>query len=228
MICFPHHAQGKFDSLKEAVRQLKKMENGWHDFTLSDIVRFNVDYRDRLRDSGIEALMRDLLQEVPSLSDDAAALNHLREWWKRQKRIAAYDVQCHHIRDEITVLGHIFKGLKDVVTHREISGKEFYSGFRWHIPKEAEGYADVHIGEIYECYPVFDSFDLGDDRTYRNYFFRRNPISEADMEEASGTIRGCNFCMVHENIPPKRLPVLYYPGEGDYMLLATSKEEWKP
>ena len=32
-----------------------------------------------------------------------------------------------------------------------------------------------------------------------------------------------NYCMVHENIPDHLLPMLYYYGDGDYMILATKK-----
>lgn len=81
----------------------------------------------------------------------------------------------------------------------------------------------VHISHFYESYPVFDSYDLGDDRIYQNYIFRPAPITEANMKDAFCTFHGFNFSMVHENISEENLPILYYRGDGKYMLLATAK-----
>ena len=44
------------------------------------------------------------------------------------------------------------------------------------------------------------------------------------MKEAFRTFHGFNYCMVHENIPEENLPILYYKGDGKYMLLATKRE----
>ena len=81
----------------------------------------------------------------------------------------------------------------------------------------------VHIGHFYESYPVFDSYDLADDRTYQNYIFCATPITENDMKDAFKNFHGFNFSMVHENMPEENLPILYYRGDGKYMLLATAK-----
>ena len=78
-------------------------------------------------------------------------------------------------------------------------------------------------GEFYENYPIFDSYDLGDDRTYQNYIFRKNEITKQDMEIAFAVYHKGDFCIVHERIPENMLPILYYRGEGNYMLLATNK-----
>lgn len=223
-IYFPHHKQGEFDSLKEAVQELKKMEYGWSWFTLSEIVQYNICYRDHLREFGIKSLTDRLIEEAAELKNDKAVLNYLYEWWEREKHIATYDIQCYNIKDAITVLGHTFHGIEDVIAHRGIIGKEFYSGFECFAPEKINEYSDIHIGEIYQNYPIFDSYDLCDDRTYQNYIFRRNPITEADMQEVFKTSCRSNFCMVHENIPEERLPILYYSGDGKYMLLATSKK----
>ena len=45
-ICFPHHMRGEFGSLNEAFRYLRKREYGWSWFTLTEIVKCNVYYRD--------------------------------------------------------------------------------------------------------------------------------------------------------------------------------------
>jgi len=221
-ICFPHHLQGEFSSLNEAFHYLRKREHGWSWFTLTEIVKYNVLYRDYLRGYGIESLVKMIIEEVPELANDEDALNYLRKW-NTKEGVAKYDIQCYNIKDKITVLGHTFNGLEDIVKHREIFGKESYRGFECFSPKEVSIYSDIHIGELYENYPIFDSYDLGDDRTYQNYIFRKDKISEQDMVAAFTIHHRGNFCMVHEQIPSESLPVLYYRGDGNYMLLATSK-----
>ena len=100
-----------------------------------------------------------------------------------------------------------------------VEGQEILPTF----DKEVTSYSDIHIGELYENYPIFDSYDLGDDRTYQNYIFRKNEITKQDMETAFTVYYKGNFCMVHEQIPEDLLPILYYSGEGKYMLLASAK-----
>lgn len=221
-ICFPHHSQGEFSSLNEAFRYLRKREYGWSWFTLTEIVKYNIFYRDYLREHGIDSLIKKIIEEVSELSEDKKALNHLREWATKEK-VAIYDIQCYNIKDKITVLGHTFDGLEDVIKHRELIGKEFMRGFDCFAPQNVNVYSDIHIGELYENYPIFDSYDLGDDRTYQNYIFRKDKISRQDMETAFAVYHKGNFCMVHEQIPINLLPLLYYNGDGNYMLLATKK-----
>ncbi len=221
-ICFPHHTCGEFGSLNEAFHYLKKREYGWSWFTLTEIVKYNIFYRDYLREHGIDSLIKKIIEEVSELSEDKKALNHLREWTVKEA-IAAYDIQCYNIKSKITIMGHTFDDLEDIIKHRELLGKEFFRGFECFTPQEVIAYSDIHIGELYENYPIFDSYDLGDDRTYQNYIFRKSEITEQEMKAAFDLSHRGNFCMVHERIPSHLLPILYYSGDGKYMLLATNK-----
>lgn len=222
-ICFPHHRRGIFESFSEAYSTLKMISNGWYDFMLADIVQYNICFRDYLRAHGIDALIELLVDEVPELSNKKDTLNKLRTWWVQQKQLADYDIQCYHINDRINVLGHDFNGLEDVVNHCMISGRGSYWGLDCFKPSVINEYSDIHIGELYENYPKFDSFDSGDDRVYQNFIFRTNPITENEMKEVFKIPHKSNFCMVHENIPVDCLPILYYRGDGDYMLLASGR-----
>ena len=60
-ICFPHHARGEFESLNEAFHYLRKREYGWSWFTLTEIVKCNVNYRDYLRENGIDSLINEII-----------------------------------------------------------------------------------------------------------------------------------------------------------------------
>ena len=68
-------------------------------------------------------------------------------------------------------------GLEDLIEYREVLSKGLYRGFECFISQEVISYSDIHIGELYENYPIFDSYDLGDDRTYQNYIFRKYEIT---------------------------------------------------
>lgn len=222
-ICFPHYKKGEFASLAEALKYLNRETYSISRYVLCEIVQYNTCYRNHLRLHGVEDLIMRLTDEAPQLKENKVLLNYLREWAAEEK-LADYDIQCYNINDKVTILGHTFNGLKDIRGHVEFFGREWFDGLNCWTSTEVEPYNDVHIGLFYENYPVFDSFDLCDDRTYQNYIFRAAPITEADMKEAFRTSHGSNFCMIHETIPEENLPILYYGGDNKYMFLATKKE----
>lgn len=222
-ICFPYYNKGEFESLADALKFLNREILPILRYTLCKIVQYNICYRNHLRSYGVDDLIIRLIEEAPQLKKETDALNQLREWAADEK-LADYDIQCYNIKDKITILGRTFNGLDDIREHIEIYGCEGYDGLHCWSPTEVGPYEDVHIGHFYESYPVFDSCDLGDDRTYQNYIFRAAPITAADMKEAFRTFHGFNFCMVHETIPEENLPILYYSGDGKYMLLATKRD----
>ena len=219
-ICFPHYDCGEFRSLAKAIKVLGATTYSLSRYALCDIVQYNICYRNYLRRHGVEDLIIRLIEEAPQLKEEKVLLHRLREWAAEEK-LADYDIQCYNIKDKVTILGHTFNGLKDIREHVELFGSEGYDGLHCWSPTEVEPYKDVHIGHFYENYPVFDSYDLADDRTYQNYIFRPTSITETNMKDAFCTFHGFNFCMVHENIPEENLPILYYSGDGQYMLLAT-------
>ena len=46
---------------------------------------------------------------------------------------------------------------------------------------------------------------------------------DCDMFAAKKMIDNHSFSLISENIPESILPIPYYKGDGDYMLLATQK-----
>lgn len=220
-ICFPHYALGEYDSLKKAICSIKKMSNGWLGRTLINIVQYNLCYRDYLKEFGFDSLIERLFNEVPELRKEKESLLYLNDWWReRNKKIAPYDIQCYNINDQVTILGHTFNGLGDIFKHRTVAGRRYSDNFL-HMPNSE--YEGIHIAEIYDEYPKFDEFDCDDDRTYQNYFFSDLPITDMEMKKMKSCSYTSNYCMVHESIPEELLPMLYYGGDGKYMLLATPK-----
>ncbi len=189
-------------------------------YPLTDTVQYNCCFRDYLRKYEVEELIGFLVKEMPELKRNEFALEYLREW-ASQNELADYNIQRYHIKDKITILGHEFNGLEDVQNHCVMQGKESLQSLRCWYREGVTEYPDIHIGELYDDYPSFDSYDSCDNRTYQNYIFRTASITEDNMKEAFKIPHSFNFCMVHEHIPTECLPILYYSGEGEYMLLAT-------
>ncbi len=223
-ICFPNYEHRHFNSLQKAYRYFMYVKYCDFSYLIANIIQYNICYRDYLREYGIELLIEKLCDEAPELNNDSNTIDCLRKWWNDcGSCIAEYDIQCYHIQDEITILGHTFNGLNDIIKHCEMTCKEGLPGMIYCSPLERKKQADIHVGEIYERYPIFDSSDLKDRRAFRNFIFRHSPICEMDMRDALTIPHRCNFCMVNESIPHDMLPILYYKGDGEHMLLATGK-----
>lgn len=124
------------------------------------------------------------------------------------------------------VMGHWFKNLDDVKDNVDIC----YNTRRWvdypHRIELTNPLKDIHILELYEMYPCFDSYDYANEtRFYRNFFFSREPFTDEDVDELSKISQKPGVCLVSEETPKWALPALYYKGEGSRMLLAILEED---
>lgn len=75
------------------------------------------------------------------------------------------------------------------------------------------------VGEYSESYPTFDCYDSSDNRSYQNYIIRKYPITD-DEFRAISELGHCNCCTITEETPLNYLPLVYYRGEGGFMLVA--------
>lgn len=87
--------------------------------------------------------------------------------------------------------------------------------------------APIHVGEVWESYPKFDSFDDCDNRTYQNYILRKSPITNAEMLRLVDMRTFGNDCRVDLTMPDDMLPMIYYKGDGRVMLLASASPVYK-
>ena len=83
----------------------------------------------------------------------------------------------------------------------------------------------VHVGELWMSYPCFDSSDflyenLYENRTYQNYILRERPITFEDMERLRKLPSGMNAQRLSPSVPEDMLPMVYYVGDGDTMMVA--------
>ena len=126
-----------------------------------------------------------------------------------------------HINDDVEILGHVFHGLADIKDHVEMSlYKDYSRGMA--KSRETNKACEIHVGEMWMPYPCFDSSDYAyEDRTYQNYIFRRNPITQEDMRKLSELRSHGDERRVSDDVPLEMLPMVYYCGDDDTMLVAT-------
>ena len=208
MITLPTMEEGKCEfTLMEALRRCEKEPDGGS--YIRDMVVQNVVLRDAVRKSGALGLIN-LLWEMSDKTKEMgnALMTFIKKWGDKQ--LADYDIQLRSIHDDFTLLGHTFHGLEDMESYMR--------------PKEGEN-QEVFVSCITESYPCFDSSDfLYENRFFRNYIVRKHPIGEEEEERLEKLPSWDNYNKVTEQIPSDMLPVVYYKGDGDFMLVATEKE----
>ena len=221
LVCISNYFETSyFSTWQEALKALYQSDRIGAE--LDRFIQYNIVMRDILRQKGIEALLEDIFAIVPKDNISALTIRYITKYWT-ENPIADYDIQMYHIEDDITILGHTFHGLNDVRQHCEMTAS-VRSQLHCFPTKEYIPLENIHIGEIYESYPIFDSYDYSDNRCYENYIFASEPIMEELMQQYANIKPESNYCMTHEKIPTELLPVLYYVGDGPYMVLATKKQ----
>lgn len=202
-------------TLEEAMEYLNM-----HPYEFEDVVLHNVKLRDVLREIGAEQLVNELRRITePSAKLDTMMKQFEVEW--ADKAIADFDIQVYPIVAKVDICGHTFDGLEGIQRLTEISASGYLNPY---ITKNDVRCEDVHVGQIYQKYPCFDSSDYAyENRYYQNYLIRKEAISEQDVREALAMGTQGNEKRVHELTPAKMLPMVYYKGEGGFMLIAKNK-----
>ena len=225
-VFFPCYGGCEFQSLADAVNYVKDMPGGLYVY-ICKLVFYNIRFRDCLRANGIDGVINMLINEAPAIALDTKAIDYLKDKWKdrMKEHIADYDIQCLPKNSKILIDGYGFNGLDKIHDKVEMSGHPRHSFDKWYVHK---GYkhnpVGLHVGWIIESYPTFDSFDDSDGRSYNNYVFSKQPLTEEIMDLYCKQIPAhSDYCMVHEDIPESLLPILYYNGDSDCVLLASAK-----
>lgn len=231
-VYMPHYGQCEYNCLEELILELRhnRGSSSWRSLFLNHVVQYNVRFRDCLRAKGIEGLIRMLIEECPSLITEEKELGDLRRWWKERvdEHIADYDIQCYPVNAQLSLCGYSFDGIGEIESQVELSASDKY---RWDddrvYPRKEykQNTQGLHIGELWESYPTFDSYDASDGRSYDNFIIREHPITVADLRHLSEVKRGMNACRVNEFISSDLLPVVYHDGDNPYILVASSKQE---
>lgn len=189
---------------------------------IDDIVLFNVCYRDILRKEGLDKLLTVLFEEAPTFKNESEAIEELRKKVEEWGPLGNYDIQCLSVKDSFTVFGHRFNGLNSVWQSVEVFQRDERYMFKRDKFVSIPG---IHVLCNYEPYPQFDSSDADDDREYCNYFFLQRPFSDADcalIEAIPNPGNNEKYSDSLENVD--EMPMLYYGGTGEAMILVTPKE----
>lgn len=221
-IVFPCYRGGEYETLADAVKSLMESEDTFH---LGEIIQYNIKYRDYLREHGIDELIDLMLREAPMLRQDEKAVMKIYERFRQMGGIADYDIQCYDITKPIPVLGKElpFSTIGGKNVERFLGESRLGDPKPWRNEQAIENEFGLHLGQVYDSYPRFDSSDWSDDRSYQNYIIRTSPIKKKEMLELMKVEALGNRQRVHEHLPKHLLPVLYYVGDGRFALLATAK-----
>ena len=213
-----HHKQYEF-TLAEALQYLC---SGWYNYSrFEDMMLYNICLRNALRAFGTQKV-----------------IDHLREFAPADERLDAYfndfvnsvpdgsigdlDIQMYSTSEDVTILGQTFHGLDDIIAHREMALSSGSSSTPYSMKTHGSG--GLHVGEVWESYPCFDSYDFANEnRTYQNYIVRDHPITSDDLLQTKRlkNIGNCQF--ISEHMPLDMLPMVYYVGDGGFMLVATRR-----
>lgn len=132
------------------------------------------------------------------------------------------------INEPITILGHTFQGLKEIrdaveaissVGHGKMKGNRFVGWDKPYIFTQAPTtrIQGVHVLEIHQRYPCFDSSDYTyEDRYFTNYFFSERPFTK-DVIFKLALLPYKGNCELDINELPESFPHIYYVGEGENM-----------
>jgi len=123
------------------------------------------------------------------------------------------------IHDDVTILGQVFHGLDDIIAHVEMYMCDGSSGNPDKCKPEKKG--KVHVGQLWLRYPCFDSSDYAyETRAYQNFILRDRPITSVDMKILNKLPWNGNAKRISESVPSDMLPMVYYIGDGDQMIIA--------
>lgn len=192
-----------------------------HAYYLTDVILYNVCLRNQLRKLGAQALVDELSKMVEPNKDLKRAMTYFVDSWQ-DKQIADFDIQFVSIYEDLDFGFTTVSGLQELKSMVE---KSIYRDGDIDSRKEAQG-GLIHAGEVWDSYPVFDSGDLGDNRTYQNYIIRDRPITYLEMRAIACVHSRYDYCKLHETTPEDLLPMVYYRGDGGFMLMAKKLDEF--
>lgn len=141
------------------------------------------------------------------------------------------------INEPVCILGHTFENLQAVRKEVEVSSTIGHADKRgkrldiWDKPyissrTPAAPVPGVHVLEIYERYPCFDSSDYAcEDRYFTNYFFSTEPFTNPMVTQLA-LLRYHGDSHPDAADIPDGLIHLYYKGEGDVMELNRPEENF--
>lgn len=221
-IYVPNYGELKeFDTLRDACLLLLNDIYEPFMFWLIKLIRHNIQFRDYIRNNGVEALITHLLENVPELASykqdhpnpyvrERYSLDHIRKAFNEYPIADYYDIQYYNKNDIIKIGGHTFNGLNDI-----IKSCECRVDTRGHITYTFGHTAikDIHIAECYEDYKCL------------TFLFSKTPFDHNFPAYIKGLEINTDHLDINENIPEKLLPIIYSIPGSNYILVATKRKD---
>lgn len=220
-ILIPCYGKHEFENVREAITYL--IENDHLRFHLPDIVRYNITWRNYLREYGYEKTKDQLIELVPGLESQKESLLELDKWHKDCPELSdVMDIQCYDINADVEILGHMFHGLADIHNHTQFVAYKCKSLSKWENREPIDGFNTVYC---YYPYPKFDSYDDCDNRSYDYYLMSKEPWTMERIKAFEEQPSGMNYFRLFESLPEEFLPCIYRNGEKGYFLLADKRHK---
>lgn len=215
-----HHTQYEF-TVAEALRQICRVE--YDSYKFDDMMLHNVVLRDAMRSFGVKAVVDHIREFAPANIELQKRFDFFIERHP-DGSIGNLDIQVYSIKEDVEILGHTFHGLEDIMAYREMSLCERYMSKSRASSVSPRKRGDIHVGEVWESYPCFDSSDYATEtRSYQNYLIRRKSITNDDMQNVKNLPTSGCLEKINEQMPLNVLPIVYYSGDGGFMLVATPR-----
>ena len=211
--------RGKF-TLEDVLRHYLQ---DYNIYEFDNIMLFNVNMRDAMRNMGVEKVIVQLRTIAPENQCLEACFKRFLANYP-DGYLGDMDIQMYGIGDDVEILGHVFHGLDDIRAHCgkllrcRCDENDTPSRIKAH---KQDGFC---VGELYESYPCFDSSDfMYENRSYQNFVIRDRLVTDKEMLRITRLPMRSNYRLVTEEMPLDALPMVYYEGDGGMMLVATQK-----
>lgn len=214
------HTQYEF-TMAEALQRICSEE---HFYKFKDMMLHNVILRDAMRSFEVRKVIDHIREFAPDNKKLQERFDSFIEDYPDES-IGNLDIQVYAITEDVEILGHTFHGLEDIMAYREMSLCERYMSKDPATCVTPRKRGNIHVGEVWQSFPCFDSSDYDtENRSYQNYLVRNRPITHADMQKIRNlpTV-GC-LEKINERMPVDALPLVYYHGNGGFMLVATPRK----
>lgn len=187
-------------------------------YELDEMMFYNVPIRDAMREKGIGYVADKLLDIAP---EDKNLLAEMEQIVRKAEdlKLADFDIQILPVTAPLRFHGQC-------VTYRELMDCCEITRHveRWTSTRDRKS-EKLHVANLYEPYPCFDSDDYANEtRNYENFFISDQPFTEAECMEIEKLPHAYNYRYVVESLPAKYLPTVYRDGDSRFMLVATTKK----
>lgn len=196
------HTQYVF-TLAEALEYIGKEK--WNFSYFGDMMLHNIVLRDAMRCFGVKKVIEQIKEWAPASKNLENQIEDFQNKYS-DDYIGNLDIQVYSVAEDFQMFGRTLHGLNGILEQQE----------------KSEG---LYVGQLLEHYPCFDSEDYAtENRYYQNYIIRENPITENEMQRFKELPSCYNYKKINERVALDMLPMVYYDGDGRFMLVATCRE----